>query len=80
MTSHLVGDRQPATRHECRPRGLAQGAYSGACRSAFRADADRDSGMMSIKIPGSSRLRFRDDADQKLGRSGMMIGMAGIVF
>jgi hypothetical protein len=27
-------------------------AYSGRCRSAFRADDDRDSAMMPITIPG----------------------------
>ena len=28
------------------------GAYSGRCRSPFRADGDHDSGMMPIRIPG----------------------------
>jgi hypothetical protein len=28
------------------------GAYSGPCRSSFRADGDHDSGMMPIRIPG----------------------------
>ena len=27
-------------------------AYSGRCRSPFRADGDHDSGMMPIRIPG----------------------------
>jgi hypothetical protein len=27
-------------------------AYSGACRSRFRVDGDRDSGIMPIMIPG----------------------------
>ena len=56
------------------------GAYSGRCRSAFRADADRDSGIMSISTPGRSRSRFRGDADQKHGSPGGMIGMPGMIF
>jgi hypothetical protein len=30
----------------------ALAAYSGRCRSPFRADGDHDSGMMPIRIPG----------------------------
>jgi hypothetical protein len=29
-----------------------EGAYSGPCRSPFRAEGDHDSGMIPIRIPG----------------------------
>jgi CheY-like chemotaxis protein len=56
------------------------GAYSGACRSAFRDDGHRDSGLMAIRIPGRSRSRFRAHVDQKRCGSGMLIAIPGMVF
>jgi hypothetical protein len=34
------------------PESWKKSAYSGPCRSPFRDDADHDSGMMAIRIPG----------------------------
>jgi len=55
----------------------ASAAYSGQCRSGFRGEADRDSGLMPIRDSNRMPIRKGGQPVTLIGMPGKAIGIGG---